>query len=297
MLGSLGSKKHRYHRCSLLDTSKKRDTFTGVSHAIDGNSFLWSLSTSSCIWCQHPSPVCPWAIVHLQKSQTLWTTSSKSWLFLVLQCFSLVSIKSKKGTQPRDPRSIHMLLKYVKLRSHCVENKAGKLNKDERQIDDLSSLAFDAAYDCEDIFARSPHRWLPYLDRMKILKLRMALRGQAMLPCGFHSFATWPKKIQRLQCENLMKGKHVSHQFMPWCWVLSECQDIISPQEKHEQIYIKMTKPTSSNLLSLRAKYQLVGLLKRSPRMELALAVRADALCRCVQAWSRSLKAFNFHQV
>ena len=132
--------------------------------------------------------MCPWAIVHLQKSQTLGTTSSKLWLFLVLQCFSLVSVKSKKGTQPRDHWSIHMLLKYVKLRSHCVENKAGKLTKAERQIDDLSSPAFDAAYDCEDIFAQSPHRWLPYL------KLGMALRGQAMLPCGSHSFSTWPER-------------------------------------------------------------------------------------------------------
>lgn len=94
-----------------------------------------------------------------------------------------MSVKSKKGTQPRDHRSIHMLLKYVNLRSHCLENKAGKLTKAERQIDDLSSPAFDAAYDCEDIFAQSPHRWLPYL------KLGMALRGQAMLPCGSHSFS------------------------------------------------------------------------------------------------------------
>lgn len=215
----LGSKKHRYPRCSLLDTSKKRDTFTGVSHAIDANGFLWSLSTSSCIWDQHPSPMCPWAIVHLQKSQTLGTTSSKLWLFLLLQCFSLVSVNCKKGTQPRDHRSIHMLLKYVKLRSHCVENKAGTLTKAERQIDDLSSPAFDAAYDCEDIFAQSPHRWLPYLK----LGAKQCFHVVPILFLHDQKDTMWELN-ERETC--------LTSVFALVLGVFSECKTFCAPQEK-----------------------------------------------------------------
>ncbi len=147
----------------------------------------------------------------------------------------------------------------VQLISHCVENKAGKLTKAERQIDDLSSLAFDAAYDCEDIFAQSPHRLLPYLDRMKILKLGMASKGQALLLCGSHSFTTWPERYNAK-----IKWKEtclLSHRFL---------------------LLLGSVARLTSNIfqLPLWAKYQLVGLLKRSPRMELALAPGVSSMVK-----------------
>lgn len=75
---------------------------------------------------------------------------------------------------------------------------------------------------------------------------------------------------RKIQCENWMKGKHVSHPFLHWCWVffLNARHFVHLKKNNDSDSNIFQHLPTSLSL----AKYQLVGLLKRSPRMELALA-------------------------